>query len=408
VNFAELLRSAIQAIRAHKLRSFLTLLGVIIGVTTIGAVVGVVSGLNSFVEKGISQMAPDVYEVSRFGILESIEEFMQALKRRPITYGEYVRLSGMLQKARMICAKGETLNSVSANRHRIAIALIQGQSGNWAKVFNDELSAGRYFNETDETTGQHVTMIGSKIAEQLFPGMDPIGKEMLVGGVPFRVIGQYAAQGRGINPNIPDERVFIPLNLMRRNFLSVNSDISLYIKAEGGPEGVESSINELRAALRALRHTSFNAPDPFGVVSPEILMKFWKKISKAAFLLLTLMASVSLVVGGIVIMNIMLVSVVERTQEIGIRRATGARKRDIRIQFLLESSLLSLGGGLIGVLLGWLITFIVRHAADFPAQTTPLIVLMSLSISCLVGIAAGFLPARRASNLIVIDAIRSE
>jgi putative ABC transport system permease protein len=221
-------------------------------------------------------------------------------------------------------------------------------------------------------------------------------------------VGVFAEVGNGPSISRPDQSVMIPLDVMRGNFLPPDADLTLYIQAVGGPQGVEASIDELRAALRALRHTGYNASDPFGVVSPDILRAFWDKITGAAFVMLTLMAGVSLAVGGIVIMNIMLVSVVERTQEIGIRRALGARKFHIRLQFLLEAATLSLVGGLLGVGVGWLITFTVSHVVDFPARTTPFIVLISLGVSALVGIIAGFLPARRASNLVVIDAIRAE
>jgi putative ABC transport system permease protein len=409
VKVSEVLWSALQALRAHKLRSFLTLLGVIIGVTTIVAVVGVISGLNGFVEQGISQLAPDVYEVSRFGIINSFDEYIQALKRRPITYQEYRRLgSGMLRNSLQICARGDTQAPVSAGKQHLASVSINGRSGNWSNLYHEELTSGRHFTEADDVSAQHVAMIGSKIAKRLFPGLDPIGKDLLVKGIPFRIVGLYAEQGNGIGPNIPDQRVIIPLNVMRSNFLPPNAEIILYIQAAGGRAGVEASIDELRAVLRALRHTSFNAPDPFSIVSPEVLQAFWDNLTGSAFMLLTLMAGVSLAVGGIVIMNIMLVSVAERTQEIGIRRAIGARKRHIRLQFLLEAAMLSLLGGLIGVGIGWLITFTVSHAADFPARTTPLIVVISLSASAMVGIIAGFLPASRASNLIVIDAIRAE
>ena len=409
MNTSEILRSALRALRAHKLRSFLTLLGVIIGVTTIVAVVGVISGLNAFVEKGISQMAPDVYGVSRFGIITSFEEYVQAMKRRPITNQEYRRLSsGLLQNAAQICAQGQTQAPVSAGKRHITSATIEGRSGNWSSVFHEDLAAGRYFTEAEEVAGQHVAMIGSKVAGKLFPDLDPLEKEILVRGVPFRIVGVFTEVGNGPSITQPDQSVLIPLDVVRGNFLPSDADLTLYIKAAGGPQGVEASIDELRAALRALRHTGYNASDPFGVVSPDILRAFWDKITGAAFLLLTLMAGVSLAVGGIVIMNIMLVSVVERTQEIGIRRAIGARKLHIRLQFLLEAAMLSLAGGLLGVGVGWLITFTVSHVVDFPAQTTPAIVLISLGVSAMVGIIAGFLPARRASNLVVIDAIRAE
>ena len=173
-------------------------------------------------------------------------------------------------------------------------------------------------------------------------------------------------------------------------------------------EALDDSVGEVRALLRAARHTPFHDPDPFGILTQDSLQALWKQISGAAFILMLLVSSVSLGVGGIVIMNIMLVSVVERTTEIGIRMAIGARKRDIWRQFLLEAALLSLFGGVLGVAAGALVAWLVRTAAGFPAQITPGIVVSAVTVSTLVGLAAGFLPARRASNLPVIDALRAE
>jgi putative ABC transport system permease protein len=220
------------------------------------------------------------------------------------------------------------------------------------------------------------------------------------------VIGLLAKQGRTLGEN-RDAKLFIPIQAYRRQFGSRTS-LNLLIKARGGVEGLEASVDEVRALMRALRHTSFRAPDPFGIVTAESLQTLWKQISAAAFVLSLLIASVSLGVGGIVIMNIMVVAVAERTQEIGMRMAVGARKRDIRRQFLLEAALLSVAGGVLGVVLGGLAAFAVRGALDFPARVTPGIILTGLALSAVVGLLAGYWPARNASNLLVVDALRSE
>ncbi len=172
--------------------------------------------------------------------------------------------------------------------------------------------------------------------------------------------------------------------------------------------GVEAGTDEVRAVVRALRHTPFRSPDPFGIITVEQLQALWRQISAAAFILTILIASVSLGVGGIVIMNIMLVGVVERTKEIGVRMATGARKRDIRRQFLLEAAMLSSAGGVVGVAIGAGVAFLVRNLSSFPAELTPAIAAMGLGLSTLVGLVAGYLPARNASNLTVVDALRDE
>ncbi len=408
MNPQELLRVALRAIRAHTLRSFLTLLGVIIGVATIVAVVGVISGLNTYVKEKIIVLAPDVYLVEKFGIIRSRKEFLDALKRPPITYQEYERLSsGILQESSQVSAAAGNGMPVSyENKHLDSIAVI-GTTPNFADLFNLDYESGRYFTENEDQAAQNVAVIGADTREELFPHLDPVGRTMLIRGLPFRIIGLMPKQGRSIGFN-QDGRIYIPLQVYRKNFMASDESLELQIKARHGVEGLDASMDEVRALFRAMRHTSFRSPDPFGLITQESLQQLWKTISSAAFVLLMLISSVSLGVGGIVIMNIMLVSVVERTQEIGVRMALGARKRDIRRQFLLEAALLSAAGGVIGVLIGSIGAWTVRAMAGFPAQITVPIVLTGIGLSTLVGLAAGFLPAFRASNLVVIDAIRAE
>jgi putative ABC transport system permease protein len=229
----------------------------------------------------------------------------------------------------------------------------------------------------------------------------------MVRGLPFRVIGHMIKEGKGLGIN-RDQLVIVPFQVYRKNFFAPNDPLDYFIKARGGVEGLSESVDETRAFLRAMRHTSWRDPDPFGFLTQDQLQELWRQISTATFVLLTLIASVSLGVGGIVIMNIMLVSVAERTQEIGVRMALGAFKRDIRRQFLLEAALLSLTGGVIGVVLGGAAALLVKTITGFPAQITVGIVLMGVGLSTLVGLLAGFLPARRAANLPVIDALRAE
>ena len=402
----ELLSEALRAIRAHRLRSFLTLLGIIIGVATLVGVVSVIAGLNAFVQEKVIQLAPDVYVVTKFGIIRSREEFLDALKRRDFEWGDYLVASRSLQKAEAVAAQIASTSAVKHRDRRLADVRVEGTTANFGPMLSLDIVAGRYFTPMEDGSAQAVAIVGADVKDELFRDQDPIGREVLVGGAPYRVIGLLAKQGRTLGEE-RDRKVFIPLQTYRRQF-GARESLDLLIKARGGVQGVDASVDEVRALLRALRHTSFKAPDPFGVVTAESLQELWRQISAAAFILTLLIASVSLGVGGIVIMNIMLVSVVERTQEIGVRRALGARQRDIRRQFLVEAALLSLAGGLVGVALGALAAFGVRGALDFPAEVTPGIVALGIVLSVGVGIAAGYWPARNASNLPVVDSLRAE
>jgi putative ABC transport system permease protein len=402
----DLPREAVQAMRANRLRSFLTLLGIIIGVATLVGVVSVISGLNGWVQERVITLSPDVYVVTKFGIIRSREEFLDALRRRNIDYDDYRRLAGLLRKADEVAADVNTTSAVKHRDARLADVAIHGTTANFGTLMNLDLAAGRYFVPGEDAGAAAVAVIGWDLKEELFPHQDPVGRDVLIGGAPYRVIGLIAKQGRTLGQN-RDAQAFVPLQSWRRQFGARNS-IDLLVKAKGGVPGIDASVDEVRAVLRAIRHTDYRAPDPFGIVTAESLQQLWRQISGAAFILSLLIASVSLGVGGIVIMNIMLVAVVERTREIGVRLALGARKRDIRRQFLLEATLLSMLGGVVGVVGGGALALMVKNVLEFPAQLTPSIALMGLLLSALVGMAAGYWPARSASNLPVVEALRTE
>jgi putative ABC transport system permease protein len=402
----DLPREAVQALHAHRLRSFLTLLGIIIGVATLVGVVAVISGLNGWVQETIIVLSPDVYVVTKFGIIRSREEFLDALKRPDIRYEEYRLVSGVLRKAEQVAADVNTRSAVKFRDKRLPDVGVHGTTANYGAMMNLDLAGGRYFAEGEDAAAQAMAVIGWDIKEELFPHQDPVGHDVLIGGASYRVIGLLAKQGRTLGQS-RDSQAFVPLQAWRRPF-GARSSIDMLVRARGGVPGTEASMDEARAVMRALRHTGFRAPDPFGLVTAESLQQLWRQISAAAFILSLLIASVSLGVGGIVIMNIMLVAVVERTREIGVRLAIGARKRDIRRQFLLEATLLSMAGGLVGVAGGAAIALLVKNVLDFPAHLTPGIAAMGLLLSAIVGIAAGYWPARAASNLPVVDALRTE
>jgi putative ABC transport system permease protein len=406
VSLSELASEALRAIRAHTLRSFLTLLGIIIGVATLVGVISVITGLNVFVRERIIQLAPDVYVVQKFGIIRSREEFLDALKRKDFDWNDYERLRATLTRADAVAADATGSSAVKYRDRRLGDVQVEGTTANFASIVRLDIAAGRFFTPAEDEAGLAVTLIGADVKDELFGQLDPLGRDVLVGGAPYRVIGVLEKQGRTLGEN-RDAKVFVPIQAYRRAFGSRTS-LDILIKASGGVEGLEASVDEVRAVMRALRHTSFKAPDPFGIVTAESLQALWQQISAAAFILSLLIASVSLGVGGIVIMNIMLVAVVERTREIGVRMALGARKRDIRRQFLLEAAFLSVAGGIVGVVLGALAAFGVRGLLNFPASVTPPTVLAGIALSAGVGLLAGYWPARSASNLPVVEALRTE
>ncbi|HEV8660107.1 MAG TPA: ABC transporter permease [Thermoanaerobaculia bacterium] len=401
----ETLRIAATALNTHKLRSFLTLLGVIIGVMTVVSVVSIIAGLNNFVSEKLFQLNPDVYVVTQFGIITSREQFLEAVKRKPIEWGDFEAVRQRCQTCAAIGAHLQTRGGTKRESHRLAGVQIHGGTANTAEINNLDLEAGRFYTGTEEEHSAFVAVIGSDVRDELFGKLDPIGRMMLVANQPMRVIGLLRKQGSLLGQS-QDNVLYIPLSTFRKRF-GTRRSIDLFIRSVNGIPGMQKSMDEVRVILRARRRTAFRAVDPFSMVTAEALQTVWKGITAGAFALMILISGISLVVGGIVIMNIMLVSVIERTREIGIRRALGATRRKIQLQFLTESVLLALGGGLVGVILGVIVSRVIA-AFFLPTLVRPSLVITGLLVAVLTGMAAGYFPARRAANLAPVEALRYE
>ncbi len=402
----ETLRIASTALRAHKLRSFLTLLGVIIGVMTVITVVSIISGLNAYISEKVFDLNPDVYAVTQFGIITSREQWLEAIKRKKIDWNDYQAVRDHCGMCALTGASNSTNSAVKRGSQKLSRVRTTGATTSVAELNNLDIEAGRFFTSTEEERSALVVVIGSDVREELFGPLDPVGRTIQVASQPMRVIGLLRKQGSVLGNN-QDKILYMPITSWRKRF-GARETIDIWVKARNGVPGIEASMDEVRVILRGRRHTAFRAEDPFATVTAEALQMLWKSISAGLFSLMILISGISLVVGGIVIMNIMLVSVVERTREIGVRRAMGATRSNILRQFLTEAVLLSLGGGILGVLLGVAIAKSISAFSPMPTVVRPALIVAGLMISVIIGVAAGVVPAWRASKLPPVEALRFE
>jgi putative ABC transport system permease protein len=406
VGIGELLRVALVALRAHKLRSALTTLGIVIAVWTIVSVLSVISGMNDYVRNKIFDLSPDVFVVTKFGIITSREQFLEAVKRKDITRRDVDALSRMCDDCSEIGMLIQSQKAVHAGNRRIADVPVNGASANVSKLQNADLEEGHFFTEAEDEHRAPVAVIGWEIRKELFPTVDPIGRTIWIGGMPHRVIGALEKQGSVLGQS-RDVVVYVPLKDAEL-LVGRDSSLDLLVQAKGGVMGVSRAQDQVVEVFRRLRHTPFRSGDPIGIVTAEMVQQLWKQISASTFIFVVVLSGISLVVGAIVVANIMLVSVIERTKEIGLRLALGARKRDIRRQFLVEAASLALLGGILGTLGGALTAWVVRANTPMPTAIRPAVVIAALLTAGLTGILAGLFPARKAANLPPIEALRYE
>ena len=402
----ETIRIAVAALRAHKLRSFLTLLGVTIGVMTVIVVVSITAGLNRYVAEKLFQLSPDVFIISRFGIITDRDEFLKALRRKNIDLNDVAAVERLCTGCGQVGASAQLRLPVKRGSERLGGVSVFGTTANLADLNNLDLEAGRFYTEQEVGRAEPVAVIGSDLREELFGRLDPIGRTVSVAGNPLKVIGLLRKQGSVLGQS-QDSQLYMPVHTFRKRFGS-RRGYNIFVRPAGGMPALTAAEDEVRVILRNRRRTPFRAPDPFGLVTAEAAQNVWRGISAGAFALMIFISGISLAVGGIVIMNIMLVSVIERTREIGIRRAVGARRRNILLQFLTEAVLLGLAGGLIGVLLGAAISRTISTVAPLPTLVRPSLVAIGLLIAVVTGVLAGIFPARKAAKLPPVEALRFE
>jgi putative ABC transport system permease protein len=406
VTFLETLKLALDALRAHKLRSFLTLLGVILAVTTLVTVMSVVAGLNFYVADRVANLGANVYLVHRFGIITSYDDWIKAQKRPLVTLEDYQRLRENMKTASQVAAEDDSTMDVRYGNTLLENTSLMGATPNYADVRNMNLSSGRFITEADDLHHAPVCFIGSDVVKKFFTGVDPIGKTIRAGGSTYEVVGTAEGIGSAFGES-QDNFILIPLATYYKEWHKQDDWITIFVQAQN-TEIMAASQDEARLLMRAWRHLAYDAPDNFAIFGSDSIMSLWKQITGNVFAAAVGLTAVFLVVGGIVIMNIMLASVTERTREIGLRRSLGARRKHIVLQFMAESAVLATAGGCIGLVLAYGLVALGRAVTSIPMKTPMSAVVLSLCVSTGVGLFFGIYPAMRASKLDPIEALRAE
>ncbi len=408
MNFSEAVRMAFNAIWAHKLRSFLTLLGVIFGVATVIVVVSLIEGFNRYVDEKIADIGTNAFRVQKFSIddFASVTAFDEARRRnKDVRIEDYFALADAGGSIQAVGAKALSQSDVKRENEILFEVSLAGTTANMADIDRVDMSMGRYFTPMEDAKSQFVCVIGADVRERLFPHTNPLDQYIKIDGRPFRVIGVVKELGSVFGQS-RDKFVNIPIN----TFLNIyGSRRSIFISVVSTSEATyENAIDEARVIMRNRRKLKPADKDNFGIVTPAAINQLRVKIFGTIQIVAIGVTSISLVVGGIVIMNIMLISVTERTKEIGIRKSLGARRQDILQQFLAESTILAFTGGAIGVSIAYSLSLLVSSLTPLPTSLPMTAVASALFVSGTVGLISGLYPAWRAANLDPIVALRAE
>jgi len=411
MNLSETLKLAISAIYAHKLRSFLTLLGMIIGMTAFMLVLSLLQGFKAYVDEKIAGIGSNSFTIQRFSFedFKDTDTIAEAQRRKKeLTFDELEYIRGHANLIDKIGAKaGNTSRDIRRNGETLRDVGVTGVEPVIAEIENVEVDYGRYFTVPENNNSMRVAFVGADIAKNLFPNGDVLGNEITVSGIPYRIIGVQVAKGTVFGQPM-DNFVQIPIKTFGANFggLKYQRAPTFVATAKKGVK-MDDAVDEARLLLRTKRKQEPGEKDTFGIVTPDAISGLIGGITGPFSVVLLFVPGIALMVGAIVIMNIMLVAVTERTKEIGIRKSLGARQADILRQFLFESALLSAIGGSVGLVLAYLLGVLVSRIA-IPTVIPWWAAVIAISVSATVGILAGLFPAWKAARLDPIEALRAD
>jgi putative ABC transport system permease protein len=407
-SFVESARLALDSLRSSKLRSFLTLLGIILATTTLIAVMSIINGMNLYIAENVSNMGADGFRVVRMAFIGNWDpkKFLEFQKKNPqLKVEEYEFLKSRATLVREIGLSASRSGTVTHGGESEESVSIQGGTPNYAVINNYQVESGRFLTGVDNQHHLPSAFIGHDLTQRFFPNVDPIGKTVNIEGRPFEVIGTAKEKGSVFGQS-QDDFVIIPIETFFKIYGARNG--MSYIALAQDRAVLNQAQDETRMLLRAYRHLGPKQDENFSIISSDSLVSAWDQLTGAIAATAVAVVSVFMVVGGVVIMNIMLAVVTERTREIGIRKSVGARRTDILNQFLVESSMLSGTGGLIGVLIAWGLAVVVRTFTPVPMRLPLTSVVVGVGLSAAVGLFFGIYPARQAAKLDPIEALRAE
>lgn len=409
----EVVKLSFETFRSHRLRSFLTILGIVIGVMTVIAILSLIQGMNASVESQIQSLGSNTIFIQKFswgmGGRMDIDELR---KRKDLTIEDAEAIAKLPAVAKVAPQKDRQISTLTYRSNKVTRVDVTGSTPDLQTTANYTVEAGRFINQEDYRRKNRVCVIGGYIIDNLFPYEDPIGKHLNIQGHKFLIIGVLERRGSFLGQT-QDNIIIMPLTTFEKIFPKptgysvVFRSLTIQVMPKSGKK-VDDAIDQIRELLRRRRGLGYDKPDDFGINTQETLRQIYKNITNIAFIVMIAVAAISLVVGGIGIMNIMLVSVTERTREIGLRKAIGASSRDILNQFLYEAVVLSIIGGGIGIALGLGIAKIVSVVSPLKAAAPFWTILLGFGFSAGVGIFFGIYPANRASKLNPIEALRYE